>query len=714
MATASGAPVDYRPRTGYPRRRRCHPPVAGQGNTSGGGGDRPLCLGRVAKDAASFPLAEKDTHKGAGKYFLVAMKQSKRELWGIYLVDIFDNAVLLKELEGQGLVEPIPLRQSETPPQIADSWQTEQDTASVYIQNVYHGLGLAGVPEGEVKSLRIGTYSFSPHGSGGLLGTMGVDSSWDIRRILGTVPVNQDGSATFHIPANTPIFMQPLDEEGQALQNMRSWMTGMRGEKISCVGCHENANDAPAPSLTEALRQKPFEISPWQGEERPFSFRHEIQPILDANCASCHVGENAAQPSLSSEFLTDWTMRYAGSVKKAWDTGGFGGHFSVAYGELSRYVRRPGIESDMGVLTPMEFGANTTELVQMLRKGHHGVSLSQDEWQRLYCWIDFNAPYYGYRTELIADWEGGRARTLRGMARANELAQSYAGQPFFTETEVPEVAAVAAKPIPNQALLAAARKQGTLPFAAQASTDTQAPITIDLGDGQSIELVYVPAGSFVMGSGDGAMDELPMHPVQIEKGFWMATTEVTNAQMRQFAPAHHSRSEDRMGYQFGQKCYDVNGDDLPAVRLSWQQANAFCDWLAKRTGKAVRLPTEAQWEWACRAGTGTPFWYGAADADFTHFANLADYSMKAFASDTATRGTPESFNYTGFKLIENPSKYEMWIPHIEAINDLNQLQAAPGQYAPNPWGLQDMHGNVAEWTRSSYGTYPSTYSGRCQ
>jgi len=182
----------------------------------------------------------------------------------------------------------------------------------------------------------------------------------------------------------------------------------------------------------------------------------------------------------------------------------------------------------------------------------------------------------------------------------------------------------------------------------------------------------------------------------------MAEAEVTNAQMRQFDATHESRSEDRQGYQFGMACYDVDGDDLPAVRLSWDQAMAFCKWLSEKSGKKVRLPSEIQWEWACRAGQGTPYSFGSHGTDFSPYANLADKKLEDYVDDTA-KG---KFRYFGSKILTNPNRYEAYTPYVKDVDDGAFLAIAPKNYQRNSWGLYDMHGNVAEWTRSTYQPYP--------
>ncbi len=132
------------------------------------------------------------------------------------------------------------------------------------------------------------------------------------------------------------------------------------------------------------------------------------------------------------------------------------------------------------------------------------------------------------------------------------------------------------------------------------------------------------------------------------------------------------------------------------VRVSWNEALAFCAWLSAKTGQRFSLPTEAQWEYACRAGAATPFSYGTLDDDFSKFANLSDAKMSEFASNPYTVDSP----------LKNPTKYDDWIPKDSRFNDGALLAIKPGSYLPNAWGLFDMHGNVAEWTRTTYRPMP--------
>ncbi|MEA1952564.1 MAG: hypothetical protein U9N87_14380, partial [Planctomycetota bacterium] len=242
-----------------------------------------LTLSSWPKFLHPYPLSE--------KYFIVSCKPSPSSHWGIYLVDTFDNMLLLKESADHALFEPIPLRPTPRPPVLPDKVDLARKDAVVYLPDIYAGDGLKGVPRGTVKSMRIFTYHFAYQGMGGLLGVVGMDGPWDIKRVLGTVPVNEDGSAKFKIPANVPVSLQPLDSEGKALQLMRSWMTAMPGEVVQCAGCHEQQNSAPPNVATIALGKPPADIKPWYGPLRGFNYAREVQPVIDKHCIGCHNGK---------------------------------------------------------------------------------------------------------------------------------------------------------------------------------------------------------------------------------------------------------------------------------------------------------------------------------------------------------------------------------------------------------------------------------------
>lgn len=608
----------------------------------------------------------------ADKYFLVACQPGSKANWGIYLVDVFDNRVLLREEPGYALLEPIPLKKTPTPPIIPDKVKLEAKTATVGIQDIYSGRGLPGVPRGAVKSLRVYEYVYSYRNMGGHY-AVGMEGPWDVRRILGTVPVQADGSSYFEIPANTPISLQPLDAEGKALQLKRSWMVGMPGERVSCAGCHDNQNSGVASiKLTIAQQTAPVKIKPWYGPARGFSFLREVQPVLDKYCLGCHDGEQPGRPRFD-------------------DTSG---HFPNSYNELHPYVRRNGPEGDYHVLTPLEFHADTSDLVQMLRKGHYNVKLDAEAWDRLITWIDLNVPALG-------TWHEVGPIPQNFEQRRSEMSKEYAGidedieaipNPYSRTEKFIRPAPMPPKPtVPRVANWPLAADQAqALQQGAGASE-----MKLDLGNGGALVMKRIPAGQFAMGDANGYPDEYPVTKVVIPKPFWMAATEISLEQYQRF-DAQHGNGYYDMHYKDQVKPgYLMDAPTLPAIRVSWNEAMAFCRWLSQRTGKKVTLPTEAQWEWAARAGSDSPLWYGDLNSDFSKVANLGDVSLKQLAVKGVN---PQP--------IKNPGKDLDFVPKDERFDD-GVLHLAPcGSYEPNRWGLKDMHGNVAEWTRSTYLPYP--------
>jgi len=159
--------------------------------------------------------------------------------------------------------------------------------------------------------------------------------------------------------------------------------------------------------------------------------------------------------------------------------------------------------------------------------------------------------------------------------------------------------------------------------------------TIDLNEGVKLELVRVPAGEFVMGNTDDqpGLDEEPCAVVKIAQSFWIGKFEISNEQYHCYDSGHDSRVESKHAYQFGVHGFPLNEPQQPVVRVSWQEALAFCNWLSHKTGHGFSLPTEAQWEYACRAGSDKAFSFGDLNVDFSVFGNMADKKLREFADN---------------------------------------------------------------------------------
>ncbi len=526
-----------------------------------------------------FPLSE--------KYFLTACQLNSGSPWGVYLVDVFDNFLPICVEPGVAMLEPVPLRKTRRPKIIPDKIDTSRKDAVVYMNDVYTGGGLKSVPRGTVKQLRLFAFDYGYQRLANHT-YIGIEGPWDVHRIVGTVKVESDGSASFRVPANTPLAVQPLDEDGKALQLMRSWLVAMPGETLTCIGCHESTTEPPLVSQTIATKQKPQDVSPWFGPARGFSFDREVQPMLDQYCVGCH-----SDKPYQGQKLVD--LRQDGVQS-----------FSRAYKELQKHVRRPGPESDYHMFPAAEYHADTSPLIQMLQKGHHGVQLDREAYERLFTWIDLNVPYYGTWGEFREIPSGQRQRRA-------ELRKLYAGIDEDYE-DIPDLstgpiqAIIPKQPEPRKVVKVESSDWPLDDAAARARQGDDRERTVTLGTINDrpvqITLVRVPAGEFIMGNPDGLADEGPPCLVKIERPFWISKQVLTNEQFNVFDPEHDSRYLDRGGKDHSNRGTPMNRPEQPVVRVSWERAQAFCAWLSKQTGRRYALPTEAQWEYTCRAGAG--------------------------------------------------------------------------------------------------------------
>lgn len=649
------------------------------------------------KFAHPFPLTDPACPGLAGKYFLVACQPTRQSAWGIYLADVFDNLILLREESGYALLEPVPLAARPRPPIAPDRVDLSREDAVVYLHDVYRGPGLAGVPRGTAKRLRVFAYHFGYRSLAGP-DKIGYAGPWEVMRILGTVPLEPDGSAIFRVPANTPIAVQPLDGEGKAMQLMRSWFTAMPGEALSCVGCHE----APADSAMQpraAAKREPRDLVPWRGPARGFSFVREVQPVLDRLCVSCHDGRPAC-PDLRSASAAGstraWPFGYASRLHKSMKSAKWQPRFSPAYDALVRRIRRVSIEDDVSLLLPGEYHADTSPLIQMLQKGHQGVRLDAEAWDRLVTWIDLNAPYHGTWGEVFSP--------IPGNAHKRRMAlQAQYGGPRDDPEAVPDLPGLDRTPrTPAPMLRPSPVAVSKWPFVAWEATRRQqaaavrgVTASVDLGAGVKLQLTRIPAGRFVMGDAAGEPDEWPPHAATVEQPFWMGVHEITNRQYRRFDSDHDCRYYVRRYPKEDSQGMPLNGPAQPAVRVSWDRATAFCRWLSRRTGLTFELPTETQWEWACRAGAATPLAYGTTETDFGPWANVGDRTF----SRGPHRGGRQTTGGLPHHLLEGAALCDA------RFDDQTMVTAAVGSYRPNAWGLFDMHGNAAEWTRTRYGPY---------
>ncbi len=240
--------------------------------------------------------------------------------FGIYWIDVDGNRELLAHDSSISSSQPVPLAVRTPIPQRGSTVDLESDFGTYTMQDVYFGPGLAGIERGKAKKLRVIALDFRSvgigrngnHGpSGGALVSTPIAAShgtWDVKIPLGDAEIYADGSASFKVPARTPLYFQVLDENGHCIQTMRSWSTLQPGEHFACIGCHEDKNSTTQSGKpTLAMNRGPQNLTPLDGPPRGFSFPKEIQPILDKHCIGCHQNDEK-----TPEFALSKNLRRLG------------------------------------------------------------------------------------------------------------------------------------------------------------------------------------------------------------------------------------------------------------------------------------------------------------------------------------------------------------------------------------------------------------------
>lgn len=304
-----------------------------------------------------------------------------------------------------GCFDPMIIEAREAPQVLNSRIDLTKTTGVFYVSDVYNGTGMDKIEKGTAKWLRVvespekRTWS---RADWNVTGEQAPGMAWDDfnnKRILGTVPVEDDGSAHFEVPADTFLYFQILDEDGRMIQSMRSGTIVRPGENQGCIGCHDDRLNAVAPRYTvKALLREPSALKPWYGPARLFSFAQEVQPVFDKHCIQCH---DTGKPGAAK-------INLAGDKNLV---------FNNAYYELRKnrdYVRVVGA-GPTEVQQPRSWGAYVSPLAKVILEGHGDperdakLNLSQEDKDRVITWIDINAPYYPDYTTPFPDNRFGRS-----------------------------------------------------------------------------------------------------------------------------------------------------------------------------------------------------------------------------------------------------------------------------------------------------------------
>jgi len=296
--------------------------------------------------------------------------------------------------------EPRPIIKKKRERVIPSRVDLSKAVGTLVLNNVYIGRKMHGVKKGEIKKLMVletlpkplnygsGYHDFIPISHGG---------TFTLARIVGTVPVEPDGSAHFELPAIRPLFFIALDEKNQSVKRMHSFLSVMPGEALSCVGCHEDRVRTPTIAVgrvVSAMKRPPSKLKPVPGVPYTIDYPRHIQPILDKHCVKCH---NPDRPK--------------GRVML---TGDYGPIYSQSYMTLTTTGPVSDGRNGVGNSAPRSVGDSASPLMKMLDGSHHKAKLSPAEIELIRNWIHTGAPYPGTYAALYT-----------GMIRHNTISRDY-------------------------------------------------------------------------------------------------------------------------------------------------------------------------------------------------------------------------------------------------------------------------------------------------
>ena len=277
------------------------------------------------------------------------------------------------------LHEPRPIMPRRREPILPDRTDSESKSGWMVLTDVYNGRNMTGVHRGQIKKLLIVEPLPKPICFTGDPDLVSFGGTHMLERVLGTVPVERDGSASFEVPANRPVFFVALDENDLSVKRMQSFTSVMPGETLGCVGCHEDRMATPRYRLSGsnvlALKRPPDKITPFTGFPDVLDFTRDIQPILDKHCVSCHsFDDRQGNVVLEGDLGMKWNHSYFTLITR----------LQVADGRHG-----------MGNQPPRTIGSSASPLLAKLTEGHYDIKASDEEWRTVWLWLESGAPYAG-------------------------------------------------------------------------------------------------------------------------------------------------------------------------------------------------------------------------------------------------------------------------------------------------------------------------------
>lgn len=423
---------------------------------------------RIGGEIDSFRrlrLKYEDPYPLSEKHFLCSRQVEPGGRMGLFLVDVFGNEVLLHE-ESPGCFDPMPIAARARPPVVPPKTDPVQTDGRFYVGDVYAGKFMEQVKPGSIKYLRVveapakrtfpamGIGDWAPWGSADSHHPVALNwHHYNNKRILGTVPVEEDGSAYFAVPAGKFVYFQLLDENGMMVHSMRSGTMLQPGETKGCTGCHEDhlSPKRPPQYAAAALGRGPLELRPWYGPPRRFSYAAEVQPVLNEHCVACHDhGKEAEELNLCGDKGIVFSVSYTSLLKDSpseW--------IRPQPGDTKPLVCSVGA-GPVKVLEPYTWGSHRSRLVDLLRRGHYDVRLSRQDFDRIVTWIDLNVPYYPSHVTYYGGNTAGRSPLdHRDLAELGLLVlQSAEGKDYgwskvneYTDSQIARIMATHGEPV---------------------------------------------------------------------------------------------------------------------------------------------------------------------------------------------------------------------------------------------------------------------------
>jgi hypothetical protein len=273
--------------------------------------------------------------------------------------------------------EPRPLGPRRREKLIPHQVDLSKTTGTIITEDIYIGRNMGGIEPGAIKKLLIMEILPIPVGFSGGMEPVSWGGTYFLRRILGTVPVEADGSIHAEVPANRALQFVALDEEAFSVKRMLSFLTVMPGEVSSCIGCHEGRTKAaPNVRATRALQRPPSRITPIPDMPDIFDYPRDIQPIWDRYCLECHdVDKRDGGVVLTNDQGPIYTHSYFALSQR----------LQMADGRVYKY----------GNYAPYRIGSSASYLIDKVDGSHYGVKVTDGEMRKIKLWIDAGATFPG-------------------------------------------------------------------------------------------------------------------------------------------------------------------------------------------------------------------------------------------------------------------------------------------------------------------------------